>query len=245
MDNHEEAPKKKRKKMDMAVILRLRARGWTYKQIAEKQETTEQVIKNAVYRATRQMSTNSDGRPPKPPKPELSEEKTAELVRRYEATLKQTGAMKEENLGRARAANLYVLQCIEISRMVDHENINSMYAAFEAWIKLSVEQDMPMTMTNACLALRLDKGLLQHWRKSPDPQKREFADAVKFAVQSGIEACMASGVINPVVGIWWEKAHFNMVEAQKQDAPADDPLGSKKSAAEIAEEYQGLTLPDE
>ena len=235
-------------KMDIEKIFRLRAKGLTHKQIAEEIGTTEQVIKNAVYRATKQVSmSGSNIRPRKPPKPELSPEKTEALVQKYEGALKHNSVMKEENAGRARAANLYVLQCLQLGRFTDTEDINTLYAAFEAFVKLSVEMDIPLTMSNAALAIGVNKNTIAAWAKGNNPEKQRFAESVRFAIQAGVEACMAAGIINPVVGIWWEKSHFDMIEAGKQEEVKDDPLGEKKTAKEIMEEYQGLEegLPDD
>jgi hypothetical protein len=55
---------------------------------------------------------------------------------------------------------------------------------------------------------------------------------------------MVTGLINPVVGIWWEKAHFDMIETQKVVTEQVDPLGESKSAKEIVEKYADI-LPEE
>ena len=113
---------------------------------------------------------------------------------------------------------------------------------FENYIKLCAENDVPMTMSTACLAIGVSKSTLTTWRagKTRTEDYREFAESVVYAVQAGLEAMMATGLVNPVVGIWWEKSHFGMVEATKGEAVESDPLGVKRSAEEIAAEYEGI-----
>ena len=229
------------KKANLNDIMALRQEGLKYREIAERLGTTEQCIKNAVYLAGKKKKT----------RPRFTQKQTEALVEKYSGVFSSgqyAGALKEENAGRAKAANLYILQCATLGQQVDHENINSLYAAFEAFIRLSVESDFPMTVSTACLALGLNKEALAHWKKGSshanDPEYKTFAESVYYAIQAGIEACMATGLINPVVGIWWEKSHFGMIEQQRQEAAQTDPLGEKKSAEEIMEQYSGVELPD-
>ena len=41
------------------------------------------------------------------------------------------------------------------------------------------------------------------------------------------------------------KAHDHLIEASKLEVVADDPLGEKRSAAEIAKAYADVQLPDD
>jgi transposase-like protein len=246
-----DAPKKQ-KKMDITKIIQLSRKGLDYKQIAVELGTTYQVVRNTVYRANRvgamSGSMNSDTVPRKKVK-KLSKEEVNKLATRMEKYMTQAGQMlKEENRGRATAVNVHVGMCVALGAQVDLDNINSLYAAFESYLKLCAENDCPLTMTSACLACGIKPSTLSQWRKgnTRTEEYKEFAESVTYAVQAGIESMMAAGIINPVVGIWWEKAHFNMREADKVEATENDPLGQKKSAEEIAAEYEGLEggLPD-
>lgn len=243
-------PDTPKRKMDLPAIIRLTREGLTYKEIAERLNTTEQVIKNTVYRASKRGSMNgsmSSRTVTRKRVKKLSREETDKLAKSYEQyALGVKSALKEENQGRASAINVHIGMCVAMGAKVDVENINSLYAAFENYIKMCAENDTPMTLTTACLAIGVPKSVLYGWKsgKRRTEDYKEFAESVFFAVQAGIEAMMAVGLINPVVGIWWEKSHFNMIEAQKADAVEDDPLGIRKSATEIAAEYSDVELPD-
>lgn len=233
-------------KMDLVSIVKMAQMGLTYKQMAEVLETTEQVVKNTVYRASTRIrlgggvaSTNIKRKKVK----KLSKAEISSLSTKMEKYMTQAGQMlKEENRGRASAVNVHVGMCVALGAQVDIENINSLYAAFENYLKLCAENDCPLTITSACLACGIKPGTLSQWRtgKVRTEDYKEFAESVTYAVQAGIESMMAAGIINPVVGIWWEKSHFNMIEAARAEAVTDDPLGQRKSAEEIAAEYEGI-----
>lgn len=241
----------KPKKMDIGKVIHLSKKGMTYKQIAKELDTTEQVIKNTVYRASRRGAMsgamNSDTVPRKRVK-KLSKAEIDKLSTKMEKYMTQAGQMlKEENRGRATAVNVHIGMCVALGAQVDIDDINSLYAAFENYLKICAENDAPLTVTSACLACGIKPATLSDWRrgKTRTEDYKEFAESVTYAVQAGIESMMAAGVINPVVGIWWEKSHFNMIEANRAEASDADPLGQKRSAEDIAAEYDGLELPDE
>lgn len=241
----------KPKKMDISKIIRLSRKGLSYKEIAVELGTTYQVVRNTVYRANRvgamSGSMNSVTVPRKKVK-KLSKAEIDKLSTKMEKYMTQAGQMlKEENRGRATAVNVHIGMCVALGAQVDVEDINSLYAAFENYLKICAENDCPLTVTSACLACGIKPSTLSEWRKGRTRTEdyKEFAESVTYAVQAGIESMMAAGVINPVVGIWWEKSHFNMIEANRAEASDADPLGQKRSAEDIAAEYDGLELPDE
>ena len=223
----------------------LRKKGLTYDQIGAELGTSGQVIKNAVYRA-KQKGTSSHKRE----NLNKSDTKIEDLVTKYQNSLTSRTALKDENAGRATAVNTHIAQCMAIGKMVDVDNINSLYAAFETYIKLCAESDCPMNLISACVAIGVGKTALRSWStqgsRADNPAYKEFADGVMFAIQAGIETCMSVGLINPVVGIWWEKAHFREIEADRQAAPdtAISALERKKTAQQIMDEYEGLELPE-
>lgn len=214
----------------------LKAQGMTYKQIAKELHTTEQCVKNTVYRS-------------KLPKPQKAEP-PSRLLRPISESLAAAAdkALSEANRGRAKASVAHVMECMDISRKVDSENIDSLYDGLKAYLQLCYERDFPMTMANVCIALGVARNTLLMWKQGQahkeNPEFRKFAESVYSVLQSGIEATMATGLLNPVLGIWWEKSHFDMKEADRAQEVREDPLGQKKSAEQIAEEYQDVELPD-
>ena len=166
------------------------------------------------------------------------------MAANYPTSPLMSAALKPENAGRAAAAVGHVMQCMYLGQTVNKENIDSLYKGLEAYIKFCYENDFPPTMATCCLALGVDTGTLSGWRlgkrRADNPEYKQFAESVRYVVQAGIEACMATGLLNPVCGIWWEKAHFSMIEAQRLEVVQDDPLGERMTAKEIVEKYSNL-----
>lgn len=52
------------------------------------------------------------------------------------------------------------------------------------------------------------------------------------------------GIVNPILSIYWSKAHDGMIEAQKVEVVNTDPLGEKQSSEQIAQKYAGI-LPED
>lgn len=212
-----------------------KAQGMTYKQIANELHTTEQCVKNTVYRSKLPKPQKAIP-PPRSIKP-LSE------------TLASIGpALSESNRGRAAAATAHVMECMDIGRTVDNENPDSLFNGLKAYVQLCLERDFPMTISNACLALGVARKTLLAWKQgqahTDNPEFQKLAESVYTIIQGGIEATMANGVLNPVLGIWWEKAHFDMKEADHVQEVRGNPLGEAKSAEQIAAQYSELDLPD-
>ena len=213
-----------------------KAQGMNYKQIAKELRTTEQCVKNTVYRS-------------KLPKPQKAEP-PSQLVKPLSETLASIGpALSESNRGRAAAATAHVMECMDIGRTVDNENPDSLFNGLKAYVQLCLERDFPMTISNACLALGVARKTLLAWKQgqahTDNPEFQKLAESVYTIIQGGIEATMANGVLNPVLGIWWEKSHFDMKEADRVQEVRSDPLGEAKSAEQIAAQYEDLPLPDD
>lgn len=262
-DNNEkeiaENPKKPQKKMDLTRILKLKGKGMTYKQIAEVIGTTEGVIRNTVYRAKLSKSSSTkrsvQGWQKKREQQEMERKmkleknlaRIDELAKQYTHDRKNTTtAMAEKDAGRAASVNMFIGQCIGISTMVDINDINSLYAGFGAYVRLCTESDIPMAFATACLALGVSGNQIGTWKtgKVKDQEYKTFAESVYYAIHAGIESCMAVGLINPIVGIWWEKSVFKMIEAQHAAPEEENPMGQRRTAEQIAADYDEVPLPD-
>ena len=103
---------------------------------------------------------------------------------------------------------------------------------------------MPMLVKTCQLALGINGRTFSKWRngtaRGNDPRYREFAELVDSVIGAGMEASSAAGAVDKVLLIWWEKAHFNMIEGTGRETSNNDPLGERKSAEEIAEKYGDL-----
>ena len=239
------------RKIDLNKIIKLNRKGMTYKEIAAELGTTEQCIKNAVYRAKMPGVNSSSRRSAAAIERDIAAARIMEEERRAEKTEaalakldemksrcenSQISAMAKDNKGRAGAVNMFLSECIRIQSFVYPESIDTLYGGFEAYIKLCTVYDVPLTMATVCFALGITSKMLYDWKsgRTRTEEYKAFAESVYYAIQAGVEACMAAGVINPVVGIWWEKAHFRMIEAQNAQATEDDPLGQRNGGINVS-----------
>lgn len=235
---------KKSRNLSYQNLARLKAKGMTYKMIAEHVGTTEQVVKNVFYEERKRKKNTKRGRP----KGSQNRKTIARNMLISEAQREEVfNALKPENAGRATAAMGHVMQCMQIGQNVDVESIDSLYMALSAYVECCYKSDFPTTLANCLLAVGVSRDMIFQWKRGitrqDEPEYKKFAESVYFVVQAGIEACMASGLMNPVTGIWWEKSHFGMSETQAAIAADINPLGDRKSAQQIAEEYEGVDLP--
>lgn len=239
--------------IDIKKVKKMCKDGMTHEQIAKELGTTKNYINKILYEDRQKAAGNPNYLPaPKkrgrPPGSKNKRTMAERMVANYPNSPLMSSALSEANAGRAQAAVGHVMQCMQYGSNVNPDSIQSLYKGLEEYIKFCFENDFPPTVATCCLALGIDHRTLSSWRKGlkrgSDPEYKKFAESVKYVIQAGIEACMVTGLINPVVGIWWEKAHFDMIETQKVVTEQADPLGESKSAKEIVEKYADI-LPEE
>lgn len=239
-----------KEQLDLRKIKQLVGMGWTHERIAQKFGTTKQVIDNMLYRDRKKKKEEAEapkkrGRPPgSKNKRTLAEEKMLTNWQNSPAA----PMMREDKAELNKAAGWFVAQCWQLGKTVNHEDPDSMMDALEKYVMLCTQCGMPMLVKTCHLALGLNSNTVTKWRngtyRANDPRYKNFVEVMDAVVNAGIESAAAAGSIDRVLTIWWEKAHFNMVEGNGLSAEKDDPLGEKKSASEIAERYKDL-LPED
>ena len=75
------------------------------------------------------------------------------------------------------------------------------------------------------------------------PERRDLIAEVDAVCSGSREMLAASGAINPILAIFWQKNYDGMRDVQEHSVYQGDPLGEKRSAQEIAEQYSDL--PDD
>ena len=213
----------------MSYVKQLRGMGKTYKEIAERCGTTEQNVKNMIYRDKKQKEEEAEA-PKKPrgrPKGSRNKQKMAEekmLANWQNSPL--SPMMREDKADLNRAAGWFVGQCWALGQTVDHNSIESMQNALMKYVDLCTQSGMPMLVKTCHLALGLNQSVM---------------DAV---VAAGIEAAGAAGSLDRVLTIWFEKAHFGLYEREGLVVEDANPLGEKRSSAEIQKQYADI-LPED
>lgn len=226
--------------------------GKSYKEIAEKFGTTENYVKKMMYE-TRKKRGELANQPPKPggrPKGRKNDSTVAKekMLTNWQKS-SMSPAMREDKSELNRYAGWFVTECLKTGQKVDRNNIDSLYEALAKYIELCTTSGMPMLIKTCQLALGLtNPQTLPGWKngtiKSNDPRYKKFAELAYAVVGAGIEAAAAAGSIDRVLTIWWEKAHFNMIEGNGVEKTEADPLGERVSNGELLQKYAEL-LPDD
>lgn len=225
--------------------------GKTYKEIAERCGTTEQNLRNMIYRDKKQREEEAEA-PKKPrgrPKGSRNKQKMAEekmLANWQNSPL--SPMMREDKADLNRAAGWFVGQCWALGQTVDHNSIESMQNALMKYVDLCTQSGMPMLVKTCHLALGLNQSTVTAWRngkyRADDPRYKEFVQVMDAVVAAGIEAAGAAGSLDKILTIYFTKAHFGYSDQPKVQVEINDPMGEKRSAKEIVESYSAL-LPED
>ena len=141
-------------------------------------------------------------------------------------------------------AFMMVVQNISVGR--DIKDTNDLRRRFYTYCALSEACGMRLGNMNAYHAMGITMQQAWQWKtggSGSNPERRELIAEVD-AVCSGSREMLASmGQINPVLAIFWQKNYDGLRDVQEHSVYQGDPLGEKRSAAEIAEQYSDL--PDD
>lgn len=139
----------------------------------------------------------------------------------------------------------YHIDMLQMRQGVNKKDVPDLYNRFYIYLAYCVEHGVIPNNMNAYFAIGIDKsdiGAWSHGRGTPEQQR--FAADVKQFFASIHEQAGGEGIVNPILSIYWSKAHDGMIEASKVEVVNSDPLGEKQSAEQIAEKYAGL-LPED
>lgn len=139
----------------------------------------------------------------------------------------------------------YHIDMLRMREGVNKKDVPDLYRRFYTYLAYCAEHGIIPGSMNAYFAIGVVKQEISAWKagqRSPEHQK--FAEDVTQFFASIHEQGGAEAIVNPILSIYWSKAHDGMVEASKLEVVNTDPLGDKKSAAEIAERYSEVNLPD-
>ena len=139
----------------------------------------------------------------------------------------------------------YHVEMMKMRQGVDKKNVPDLYQRFINYLSYCAEHCILPNNMNAYFAIGIDRGDIYQWSsgQSGTPEHKKFAQDVKAFFASIHEQAPTDGLMNPISAMFWQKAHDGMIEAQKLEVVNADPLGEKRSAAEIAKQY--ADLPDD
>ena len=141
-------------------------------------------------------------------------------------------------------AFMMVVQNIGVGRNI--KDVNDLRRRFYTYCALSEACNMRVGNMNAYHAMGISQFAAWQWKTGgpgSTPERRELIDEVDAVCSGSREMLAAMGQINPVLAIFWQKNFDGLRDVQEHSVYQGDPLGEKRSAQEIAEQYSDL--PDD
>lgn len=170
--------------------------------------------------------------------------KTGVMIRMDGAnTALEVGRIGDEKVSQFVA---YHIEMMKMRQGVNKKDVSDLYRRFAQYLAYCAEHGILPNNMNAYYAIGVIKQEMSAWRlgQAGTPEHKKFAEEVSAFFASVHEQSATSGLINPVYAMFQQKTHDGFVEASKLEVANVDPLGEKKSAAEIAEKYEDVILPD-
>ena len=139
----------------------------------------------------------------------------------------------------------YHMDMLTMRQGVDKKNVPDLYQRFYRYLAYCAEKGIIPNNMNAYFAIGITKQEISAWNAGQrSPEHKQFAEDIKQFFASIHEQAGGEGIVNPILSIYWSKAHDGMIEAQKLEVVNTDPLGEKQSSEQIAQKYAGI-LPDD
>lgn len=243
-DRDAEKPPKKKPRMDMRYIRKALANGSSMEDVAKHYGVTRQTIYLKVKEDEERKITlgASLARGVGQGESRLVDPETGLVVEGSGNNARVIGRMGDE---RVSAFVRYHMELLAMRQGCDKSDVNELYNRFFRYLQYCDEHGVVPGNMSAYLAIGISKQDIVAWKNGTrTPEHKQFAEDVAAFFASVHEQGGTDGVLNPISAMFWQKAHDNLIEASKLEVVADDPLGEKRSAADIAKSYTEVELPD-
>ena len=146
----------------------------------------------------------------------------------------------------SRKASKYANFVLAVKRIAEGSNIKDvedMRRRFYQYIALCEATNMKVGNMNAYSAMGIWNRQAYDWLyglHGSTPERRALIAEVNSVCTGYREQLIADQQINPITGIFWQKNYDGLRDIQEHSFSTTDPLGDKRSAAEIAEQYKDI-----
>jgi len=139
----------------------------------------------------------------------------------------------------------YHMDMMKMRQGVDKKNVPDLYNRFFNYLGYCAEHGVIPNNMNAYFAIGINKSDIGAWYAGRGtPEHRQFAEDIKQFFASIHEQAGGEAIVNPILSIYWSKAHDNLSDQPKIEVSIEDPLGQRASSEEIAARYSSL-LPED
>ena len=139
----------------------------------------------------------------------------------------------------------YHMDMLKMRQGVDRKNVPDLYNRFFNYLGYCAEHGIIPNNMNAYFAIGISKDNISAWYAGRGtPEQRQFAEDIKQFFASIHEQAGGENIVNPILSIYWSKAHDSMSDQPKIEVSIEDPLGQRASSEEIAARYSEI-LPED
>ena len=139
----------------------------------------------------------------------------------------------------------YHMDMMKMRQGVDKKNVPDLYNRFLNYLGYCAEHGIIPNNMNAYFAIGITKDNIGAWYAGRGtPEQRQFAEDIKQFFASIHEQAGGENIVNPILSIYWSKAHDSMSDNPRIEVTVNDPLGERASSEEIADRYRDL-LPED
>ena len=139
----------------------------------------------------------------------------------------------------------YHMDMMRMRQGVDKKNVPDLYNRFFAYLGYCAEHGVIPNNMNAYFAIGIVKQDIAAWKAgNRSPEHKQFAEDIAQFFASIHEQAGGEGIVNPILSIYWSKAHDSLSDQPRIEVTVTDPLGDRASSAEIADRYKDI-LPED
>ena len=139
----------------------------------------------------------------------------------------------------------YHMDMMKMRQGVDKKNVPDLYNRFFNYLGYCAEHGIIPNNMNAYFAIGITKDNIGAWYAGRGtPEQRQFAEDIKQFFASIHEQAGGENIVNPILSIYWSKAHDSMSDNPRIEVTVNDPLGERASSEEIAARYSEI-LPED
>lgn len=136
----------------------------------------------------------------------------------------------------------YHIDMMQMRQGVNKKDVSDLYQRFYNYLSYCCEHGIIPNNMNAYFAMGVTRMDISEWKlgKKGTPEHQQFALDVTQFFESIHEQGAIDGILNPISSIFWQKAHDGLTDQPRVEISISDPLGEKRSAAEIQKQYSDL-----
>lgn len=139
----------------------------------------------------------------------------------------------------------YHMDMMKMRQGVDKKNVPDLYNRFFNYLGYCAEHGIIPNNMNAYFAIGIVKQDIAAWKAGNRSQEhKQFAEDIAQFFASIHEQAGGEGIVNPILSIYWSKAHDSLSDQPRIEVTVTDPMGERQSSEEIADRYRDL-LPED